>query len=263
MTPDQLLERAVVTDPARPLITYYDDATDERAELSVATFANWVAKTANLLVDGLGAQPGQRVSVRLPVHWQGAVWHAACWAVGLVSVTGSGDAGTDIAVVPLDPADTDGPPPAAPNAAEVVGLGLGPMGLSRRDAPVPAHVTLDYDREIHSHGDRFAPRAGDDPDRPALQDGLDLHTAGELAAATADRVTSWALPPGSRVLSTRPYDDLTALLVGLLVPLANGGGTVLCRHLDGRRVSDRMTTERVAAVTGEPADGRVILPPVT
>ncbi|HET6211502.1 MAG TPA: TIGR03089 family protein, partial [Micromonosporaceae bacterium] len=40
-----LLARAVAAEPARPLITYYDDATGERTELSAATLANWVAKT--------------------------------------------------------------------------------------------------------------------------------------------------------------------------------------------------------------------------
>ena len=43
---------AIATDPTRPLLTFYDDATGERTELSGATLANWVAKTANLLVDG-------------------------------------------------------------------------------------------------------------------------------------------------------------------------------------------------------------------
>src|SRR5215210_8955354 len=100
MTPDRLLSQAVADDPARPLITFYDDSTGERVELSVLTFANWVAKTANLLVDGLGAAPGQRVSLDLPTHWQAAVWHAACWAAGLVTVPAAGVTDhIDIAVV--------------------------------------------------------------------------------------------------------------------------------------------------------------------
>ena len=41
------------TDPGRPLVTFYDDATGERVELSVATYANWVAKTAGLVQDEL------------------------------------------------------------------------------------------------------------------------------------------------------------------------------------------------------------------
>ena len=67
-----------------PLVTFYDDATGERIELSGATFGNWVAKTANLLVDGLGAEPGDQVALALPPHWQTAVWLFACWSAGLV-----------------------------------------------------------------------------------------------------------------------------------------------------------------------------------
>ncbi|MFD0393659.1 TIGR03089 family protein [Streptomyces nogalater] len=56
-TPADLLASALAADPGRPLVTFYDDATGERVELSVATFANWVAKTANLLQGDLAATP--------------------------------------------------------------------------------------------------------------------------------------------------------------------------------------------------------------
>ena len=49
----RLLDAALRSDPARPLVTFYDDATGERIELSVTTYANWVAKTASLLQDEL------------------------------------------------------------------------------------------------------------------------------------------------------------------------------------------------------------------
>lgn len=77
-TPADLLRSALAADPGRPLVTFYDDATGERVELSVATFANWVAKTANLLQGDLAAQPGDRVALLLPAHWQTAVWLLAC-----------------------------------------------------------------------------------------------------------------------------------------------------------------------------------------
>ncbi|MBA3251958.1 MAG: TIGR03089 family protein, partial [Geodermatophilaceae bacterium] len=67
-----LLDRRVAADGAAPLITYYDDDTGERTELSAVTLANWVAKTANLWQDGLDVEPGQRVAVLLPPHWQTA-----------------------------------------------------------------------------------------------------------------------------------------------------------------------------------------------
>jgi len=77
------LARVIATDATRPLVTYYDDATGERTELSGATLANWVAKTANLLVDGLGLGTGDVAAVALPPHWQTAAVLLGCWSAGL------------------------------------------------------------------------------------------------------------------------------------------------------------------------------------
>lgn len=82
MTPSELLAAEVERDGARPLFTFYDDSAGARVELSVATTANWVAKTAGFLVDEYDVQPGDDVVVRLPLHWQAAVVVLACWAVG-------------------------------------------------------------------------------------------------------------------------------------------------------------------------------------
>ncbi|MFD0786819.1 TIGR03089 family protein, partial [Micromonospora azadirachtae] len=57
---------AIAPDPTRPLLTWYDDASGERTELSGATLANWVAKTANLLVDGAAVGPDDTAAVLLP-----------------------------------------------------------------------------------------------------------------------------------------------------------------------------------------------------
>ena len=43
------LRRALADDPANPRLTYYDDASGERVELSTTTLVNWVAKTVNVL----------------------------------------------------------------------------------------------------------------------------------------------------------------------------------------------------------------------
>ena len=74
-----LLERA----PGRPLLTAYDDATGERVELSVATYANWVAKTANLLVDEYLLDAGDTIHLALPTHWLGPVFLGAAWTAGI------------------------------------------------------------------------------------------------------------------------------------------------------------------------------------
>ncbi|HZD38628.1 MAG TPA: TIGR03089 family protein, partial [Actinomycetes bacterium] len=70
----------------RPLVTWYGAVPGERVELSWRTFGNWVAKTANLLVDELGVEPGDRVATVLPVHWQAPVVLVACWLVGATVV---------------------------------------------------------------------------------------------------------------------------------------------------------------------------------
>ena len=62
-----ILDPLLRDNPAGPRITYYDDATGERVELSTATLANWAAKTANLLRDELvrrAGQPGGGVAAR-------------------------------------------------------------------------------------------------------------------------------------------------------------------------------------------------------
>ena len=56
-----LLDPLLAADPVGPRITFYDNATGERIELSAVTLANWAAKTANLLRDEYGA--GSRGSV--------------------------------------------------------------------------------------------------------------------------------------------------------------------------------------------------------
>jgi len=90
VTPADLLDRELRRDGARPLLTWYDDATGGRVELSVATAANWAAKIANHLVDEVGAEPGDVVAVEPAVHWITAVVMLGAWtASGQVTVTGS------------------------------------------------------------------------------------------------------------------------------------------------------------------------------
>ena len=79
----QVFAASIRRDPASPLLTFYDDASGDRTELSGATLDNWVSKTANLLVDGLGLGPGDVAAVLLPPHWQ----TAAAKACGIVVCT--------------------------------------------------------------------------------------------------------------------------------------------------------------------------------
>ncbi|KOT62499.1 MULTISPECIES: TIGR03089 family protein [Streptomyces] len=223
-TPADLLRSALAADPSRPLVTFYDDATGERVELSVATFANWVAKTANYLQDDLAAEPGDRLALLLPAHWQTAVWLLACSSVGVVADIGGDPAAADLVVSGPDTLEE-----ARACSGERVALALRPLGGR---FPQPPEGFADYAAEVPGQGDRFAPYAPVAPGDPALAvDGRELTGAEAVAAALADAAER-GLSAGSRLLSGLPYDSWAGLSAGLLTPLAAGGSVVLCRNLD-------------------------------
>ncbi|GGY81439.1 acyl-CoA synthetase [Streptomyces omiyaensis] len=241
-TPADLLRSALAADPARPLVTYYDDATGERAELSVATFANWVAKTANLLQGELSAEPGDRLALLLPAHWQTAVWLLACSSVGVTAELGGDPARADLVVA--------GPERLEEGLAcsgERVALSLAPLG---RRFPVAPAGYADYAVEVPGQGDRFAPFAPVDADAPALVvDGTERSGAQLVEQARLDAVRL-GLGPGSRLLSGLAYDGWEGLSAGLYAPLAAGGSVVLCRNTGGlapEALEKRIESERVTA----------------
>lgn len=232
-------------DPTRPVLTYYDDASGERTELSGATVDNWVAKTANLLVDGCGLGTGDRAAVWLPPHWQTAVILFGCWSAGL-TVTGPG-AGTepaggvrvDVVFAAADRVT------GAPDAPDRYALGLAPMAMPL--AVVPDGWS-DYVVEVRGHGDRFGgyPRPAD----PATPDA----THDELCARARRRAEALGLANGDRVLVDAGTH--TDPLEWLLAPLAAGASVVLCGHLDPVRLADRRAAERITRELGtEPAPG--------
>jgi hypothetical protein len=83
VTPADLLLSELRRDGSRPLLTWYDDATGERVELSVATAANWAAKTANLLADEHDLGPGDSLSLDPAAHWLTAVVVLGAWTAGV------------------------------------------------------------------------------------------------------------------------------------------------------------------------------------
>ncbi|MFS0695034.1 TIGR03089 family protein [Streptomyces nitrosporeus] len=239
-TPADLLRSALAADPGRPLVTFYDDATGERVELSVATFANWVAKTANLLQGDLAAEPGDRLALLLPAHWQSAVWLLACSSVGVVADVQGDPAGADLVVSGPDTLDR-----ARSCRGERVALALRPLGGR---FPRPPEGFADYAVEVPGQGDRFAPFAPVDPDGPALAVGGVTLTASQLVARAREDAAELGLLPGSRLLTGRTYDDWAGLSAGLFAPLAADASVVLCRHLgqlDEDGLAARIESERV------------------
>ncbi|MBV9516203.1 MAG: TIGR03089 family protein, partial [Mycobacteriaceae bacterium] len=146
---------AAVLDPllhavaSKPRITYYDDSTGERIELSKVTFANWAAKTANLLRDELGVGAGSRVAVLLPTHWQTAVVVFGVWWVGAeLLIEDGGDADVAMCTAARLPEADD----AVGRGGEVVALSLDPFGRPVTD--LPAGVT-DYATSVRVQADQI------------------------------------------------------------------------------------------------------------
>jgi len=205
----RVLAGAVKRDPTRPLLTWYDDATGERTELSGATLANWVAKTANLLVDGIGLGPGDRAGVSLPPHWQTAGVLLGCWSAGVEVVDGSAPA--DVVFAAADRVEEAG------DAGERFVLSLHPFALPMPAAPAGWQ---DYNLEVRAFGDHFAPAY------PLVVEG----DPDDLA-------------PGDRVLvDAAAHPDPREWLVG---PLAAGASVVLCGNLDRSKLADRVAAEQV------------------
>jgi uncharacterized protein (TIGR03089 family) len=111
------------------MLTFYDDSTGERVELSGATASNWVSKVANLLVDGLDCQPGDRVGVLLPVHWQTAVILFGAWTAGVGVTNDSTDADIVFAAETALPAALEADP------LQPIGLSLRPLGAPMQAIP--------------------------------------------------------------------------------------------------------------------------------
>jgi len=78
----ELLTQRLRHTPGNPLITFYDDTTGERTELSLTTYANWVAKTANVLLEEFDLSSGDIVSIELGPHWLTPIFLGAVWLSG-------------------------------------------------------------------------------------------------------------------------------------------------------------------------------------
>ena len=219
----------MAADPAGPRITYYDDATGERIELSTATLANWAAKTGNLLRDELGAGPSSRVAVLLPAHWQTAAVLFGIWWIG-AEVVLDGDA--DIALCTADRLpDADD----AVGAGEIAALSLDPFGKPVADLPVGV---TDYATSVRVHGDQISPERhpGAALDGRSVTDVL----VGAQASSAAQGFTS-----GDRVLSTARWDTADDLADNLLAVFAAGASLVQVANADPAALDRRRETEKV------------------
>lgn len=232
-------------DRSRPFLTGYD-GPDVCTELSVATTTNAVAKAAGLLRDELGLEPGDRLSVDLPLHWQLPVWALAGLSCGLVvgrMITQEVDARI---LGPEGLGDLVAGGPA--RAQEVLGCACDAFGMPVRGG-VPEGV-LDVALAVRAHPDVFVPEpAATRRAAVLLPDATGrLVTRGwaELVAEGSDESV------GARtwVSAEEGTSAGTLLRRAAVDPVLRAGSVVLARNLSAAEV-DRLRTVQGATPARE------------
>lgn len=220
MTPAEVLTGLLRTDQTSPRITYYDDASGERIELSGKVLANWVFKAANLLQEELEAGPGTTVGLRLPPdHWRTFYWALGAWSVGAHVVT-TGESGLDVHIGSA----TD------VGATDQILVTL-PALARRAEVEVPSGA-IDEARELATYGDVFVPYRNVPVEGPALDD------------------TSYAeliVTGGRSQRRVRVTGDLPAALREALAIWADDGSVLLLRNVRPEDVERRLATEAVTS----------------
>lgn len=233
-----LLAASVRAAPARPFVTFYDDATGERVELSATTYANWVAKTAGLVQDELDVEHAGLALVDLPTHWLGTVWLGALWAGGQVVTTDSSLAGEADLVV-CGPEGLERYAGRA-GAVPVVALALRPLG-ARFTEPLRTGV-VDYGAVVLAQPDVFVPLQPPTATDLAWRDRDGTLTQADLLTAAEPPLVE----PGGRLLTDlnpcSPEGRNT-----LLSPLLLEGGAVWVRHPEPSAWLRRYVEERATA----------------
>ncbi len=240
MTFSELLAAQLRHGPGRPLLTWYGEHTGERVELSVTSYANWVAKTASLLVDDHGLERGDVLVVDLPSHWLGPVFLGAAWTAGLAVAFPS--PGVSPAAVVCGP---DGLATWAAGAGDrpVLACSLLPLGVRFAD-PLPPGVH-DVGVEVWGQPDAFVPHDPPVGDDLALVDG----------ALTQDELFRSRVAAGSSHTSTGDDRLLSAAnpasppgVAAFARPLVSAGSLVVVAGAGPARLAAIAAMERATVV---------------
>ncbi|MQA33284.1 TIGR03089 family protein [Modestobacter roseus] len=251
--PADLLAAAVRRDPAAPLVTWYDDATGARVELSATTLANWVSKTANLLQEEFDTAPGSTVAVALPVHWQTTAVLLGVWSCGAAVLDTAVEDDGRLADADVVLAAQDRLPPLEEqDLPELLGLSLHPLGMGMTGYAGPAR---DFALEVRGHGDVFTPWQPVDPARPGLLAGGAQFSLGELVRTAEELAARLGLVAGDRVLVDERAATEAGPVAWLLAPLAAGASLVLVHDAASAQLQSRAEAERVTATLGTKLDG--------
>ncbi len=232
-TPEQLFADLLAAAPGRPFVTYYDEASGERSELSLRSLGNWVAKTHFLLTDELGLGVGDVALVALPAHWISVAAVLGCLVAGLELAETGGDVAF---VAPATIALATGAPDVYAIAPSSAATGFGGQ---------PPDGAADYVSAVRPQADAWASvRFGADAGDPCLLG----RTRHEVVEWARERAGELGIGPGARVLTTRDWTGTRDLVDTLFAPLAAGGSVVYVRNCPDEAVLERRVEQERASV---------------
>lgn len=247
-----LIAEAPEAEADRPLLTYCDDATGERTELTAAALGGWVARTASLLRDGCGLTSGDRAAVLLPPHWQTAAVLLGAWSIGVavsfrpwatagLTPTGQGDS------EPLDAVFVarhrlDSWLETVPEARHRFVLDLAAHGAVADEVP---EGYRDYLAEVRRYPDTPPAYRAIRYTDPASPDGTSYQQWAEVARGVA---ASRGLRAGGRLLVDVATQEQP--VIWLLAPLVAGASILLCANLERDALDARIVAEGVTHVFG-------------
>jgi uncharacterized protein (TIGR03089 family) len=252
----------------RPLLTWYHGAAGQRVELSAKTFENWVAKTANLLVEELGLEVGDRVALLLPSHWLAPTVLVACWRAGVSAApVGPGvereaaaallaGAGCAACFIHQDllaevPARFPGPAPTLLAITDdLLGRTGGDLGGALPFARLAASMPDHFDGEGATPRTEALLEAG--------QGGARSWTRAALVEAAADLAARLGLGSGDRLYSGLDLDHAAGVVAGVALPMEVGTGVVLERDPDPTALRKRLADERVTVAVLRPDQARAV-----
>lgn len=235
MTPEQAFADLLTSAPSRPFITYYDESSGERSELSVKSAANWVAKTHHLLVTELGLGVGDRALLALPAHWISVPILLGCLTAGLELTEDESLA--DVAFV--SPASLV----SASSVPDLYAIAPDAAAVGFRDSPPDG--ALDFVTAVRPQADAWSSVQLTAGPQEQCFEGNTRQTVVELAQ---QRAVELGLDAGGRLLTDRDWRTPADWIDTLLAPLIVGGSVVYVRNCtDPTVLARRADQERATA----------------
>lgn len=209
----QNLQAILKTSGPKPIYTWVSD--NGRIELSVVTFVNAVSKASNFISDGLELDPGTRVKVALGNHWQSPVWAAAAFSTNLQLVTQE----SEVTFGSIENEATK-----STGGAQFVVVSKDPFGMPEKQIPIGA---INGSLEVRSYGDYFAPVEVMPADTEVFTNWENGYTWEQLSELAKELASSQGLNPGSRFGIFGTPDELTSLLLQVVLPVQEDHSVVL------------------------------------